>query len=94
MITRGPSKQWRGTVLAQRTGRSRKDRKPSCEDCYFRRNMLCALDVEEPCATFRPDRPEGLVPPRQPVLLMRAPRWAAEPQTPVAFSREPASVRL
>ena len=40
--------------------------------------MLCALDLEEPCATFRADRPEGLVPPRQPVLLMRAPRWARE----------------
>lgn len=38
--------------------------------------MLCALDLDEPCSTFRPDRPEGLVPPRQPVLLMRAPRWA------------------
>lgn len=49
---------------------------PRCEDCYFRRNMLCALDLEEPCSTFRPNRPEGLVPPRQPVLLMRAPRWA------------------
>jgi hypothetical protein len=61
--------------VAQRGG-SRTVPKPSCEDCYFRRNLLCALDLDEPCATFRPDRPEGLVPPRQPVLLMRAPRWA------------------
>ncbi len=38
--------------------------------------MLCALDLEEPCVTFRPSRPEGLVPPRQPVLLLRPPRWA------------------
>jgi hypothetical protein len=51
---------------------------PSCEDCYFHRNMLCALELGEPCATFRPNRPEGLVPPRQPVLLMRAPRWASQ----------------
>jgi hypothetical protein len=51
---------------------------PSCEDCYFHRNMLCALELGEPCATFRPDRPEGLVPPRQPVLLMRPPRWASQ----------------
>ncbi len=51
---------------------------PSCDDCYFRKNMLCALQLEEPCATFRPDRPEGLVPPRQPVLLMRPPRWATQ----------------
>jgi hypothetical protein len=40
-------------------------RKVSCEECFFRRNMLCALALDEPCATFRPDRPEGLRPPRQ-----------------------------
>jgi hypothetical protein len=55
----------------------RKPKAPTCEDCYFHQNMLCALELGETCATFRPDRPEGLVPPRQPVLLMRAPRWAA-----------------
>lgn len=38
--------------------------------------MLCALDLDEPCGTFRENRPEGLVPPRQPVLLLRPPRWA------------------
>jgi hypothetical protein len=42
--------------------------------------MLCALEQDEPCATFRADRPEGLVPPRQPVLLMRPPRWAGQAQ--------------
>jgi len=56
----------------------RKPKPPTCEDCYFRRNLLCALDEEEPCATFRLNRPEGLVPPKQPVLLMRPPRWAAQ----------------
>ena len=50
----------------------------SCEQCYFRRKMLCALDLEKPCVSFRADRPEGLSPPRQPVLLMRPPRWADE----------------
>ena len=40
-------------------------KKISCEDCYFRRNMLCALNLEEPCTTFRPDHPEGLRPPPQ-----------------------------
>jgi hypothetical protein len=55
----------------------RKPKAPSCEDCYFHKNLLCALELGEPCATFRADRPEGLVPPRQPVLLMRAPRWAS-----------------
>ena len=40
-------------------------KKISCEDCYFRRNLLCALSLEEPCTTFRPDHPEGLRPPPQ-----------------------------
>jgi hypothetical protein len=25
-----------------------------CEDCYFHQNMLCALDLDKPCTTFRP----------------------------------------
>lgn len=40
-------------------------KKVSCEDCFFRNNLLCALAVDEPCATFRPDSPDGLRPPRQ-----------------------------
>ena len=40
-------------------------KKVTCEDCYFRANLLCALKVDEPCATFRPNSPEGLRPPRQ-----------------------------
>ena len=43
----------------------RKPKPPTCEDCYFRRNLLCALETSEPCVTFRPDAPEGLSPPRQ-----------------------------
>ena len=43
----------------------------SCEDCFFRRRSLCALGLDAPCPTFRPDTPDGLVPPRQPALLMR-----------------------
>lgn len=39
--------------------------KPACEDCFFRANMLCALELDEPCVTFRPDSPEGLRPPQQ-----------------------------
>jgi hypothetical protein len=57
---------------------ARKPKAPTCEECYFHRNLLCALDLNEPCATYRADRPEGLVPPRQPVLLMRAPRWVSQ----------------
>jgi len=40
-------------------------KKITCEDCYFRRNLLCALDLAEPCTTFRPDHPDGLRPPQQ-----------------------------
>ena len=42
-----------------------RSKKPSCEECYFRCNMLCALSLDAPCPTFRPDHPEGLRPPRQ-----------------------------
>jgi hypothetical protein len=61
--------------LAKSASRGRA-KAPTCDDCYFRKNLLCSLELDGPCATFRPDRPEGLVPPRQPVLLMRTPRWA------------------
>jgi len=27
--------------------------------------MLCALELDEPCVTFRPNHPDGLRPPRQ-----------------------------
>jgi|SRR3712207_6062259 len=57
----------------RRQGAARRRRKNgrSCEDCFFHRNMLCALDLDEPCSTFRPDSETGLVPPRQPSLLVR-----------------------
>jgi hypothetical protein len=55
----------KGTVKRRRkNGRS-------CEDCFFHRQMLCALDLDAPCSTFRPDTGHGLVPPRQPILLVR-----------------------
>ena len=25
-----------------------------CEDCYFQQNMLCALNLDKPCPTYRP----------------------------------------
>jgi hypothetical protein len=40
-------------------------RKVTCEECFFRRNLLCALELDSPCATYRPDSPEGLRPPQQ-----------------------------
>ena len=56
--------------LTRRTKKGRKNGR-RCEDCFFHRHMLCALDLDEPCSTFRPDAPDGLVPPRQPALLLR-----------------------
>jgi hypothetical protein len=73
-----PSRKCNG--LANIAAVARK-KKPTCDDCYFRKNMLCALELDEPCTTFRQNRPEGLVPPRQPVLLMRPPRWATQSST-------------
>lgn len=55
-------------------GRTRKGKvKPKCEDCFFRCRGLCALELAEPCAIFRPDLPQGLVPPQQLQLLNREP---------------------
>jgi hypothetical protein len=43
--------------------------------------MLCALDLDEPCSTFRPNSADGLVPPRQPALLYRQPAQEAAANT-------------
>jgi hypothetical protein len=39
-------------------------RKVSCDDCYFKQHLLCALDLSEPCPTFRPNAAQ-LRPPKQ-----------------------------
>jgi hypothetical protein len=65
----GTTERGRGRILAKR--RVRADA-VTCDDCFFRRRNLCALDLDEPCPTFRPDTPDGLVPPRQPSLLTRS----------------------
>jgi len=44
--------------------------KVSCEQCYFRCNLLCALSLAEPCATFRPNEAQ-LKPPQQLRLIFR-----------------------
>jgi hypothetical protein len=49
-------------------------RAPSCDDCFFRRNLLCALPEPAPCATFRPYHPDGLRPPQQLRFVFRADR--------------------
>lgn len=46
--------------------------KASCNDCYFRREGLCALAGETICPTFRAVAAGGqLLPPRQPRLVIR-----------------------
>ncbi len=57
--------------IGRRRARKRRNGRPSCEDCFFHCHMLCALDLDEPCSTFRPNSSDGLVPPRQPALLLR-----------------------
>ena len=49
--------------------------KVSCEDCFFRQNLLCALHETEPCATFRPGHAQ-LRPPQQLRLVFRQERRA------------------
>jgi hypothetical protein len=51
----------------------------TCEDCFFRREGLCALPGNEPCPTFRAATAGALSPPRQARLVPRplAPRIAA-----------------
>lgn len=46
-------------------------KQPKCEDCFFRKNSLCALQLQSPCATFRPNDPEGLKPPDQMRFVFR-----------------------
>ena len=66
-------------TAAQGSAKRRRKNGRSCEDCFFHRNLLCALDLDAPCSTFRPDAPGGLVPPRQPALLVRESRAGLEP---------------
>ena len=46
--------------------------KSTCNDCYFRREGLCALPGNAVCPTFRAVTAAGrIVPPRQPSLVLR-----------------------
>jgi hypothetical protein len=57
-----------------------------CDDCYFRKNMLCALALDAPCPTFRPaDR--GLAPERQLSFVFRTDRTRAAYAFPSAQAR-------
>lgn len=46
----------------------------TCVDCFFDQNNLCALEIKEPCPTFRLADPEGLKPPRQLSFVFRQDR--------------------
>ncbi|HEY0517773.1 MAG TPA: hypothetical protein VGD00_11670 [Solirubrobacteraceae bacterium] len=48
-------------------------KKVTCEDCFFAANMLCALELEQPCATFRPSEAQ-LRPPQQMRFVFRQER--------------------
>lgn len=52
---------------------TRAARKVSCEECFFRRNLLCALRESEPCSTFRPYQAR-LEPPQQLRFVFRQER--------------------
>ena len=61
-----------------------KGQKVTCEQCFFRRNLLCALRLDEACPTFRPDTPEGLRPPRQMTFVFRERRTRSTFSFPTA----------
>lgn len=48
--------------------------KASCENCFFHQNLLCAVGGDAPCASFRPNHPEGLRPPSQLRFVFRQER--------------------
>ena len=57
-----------------------------CDDCYFRQNMLCALNLDSPCTTYRPaDR--GLRPERQLAFVFRTERTRAAYAFPAPQTR-------
>jgi hypothetical protein len=51
-------------------------KKIECADCFFHQNMLCALNLDEPCTTFRPAE-RGLAPERQLAFVFRTERTHA-----------------
>jgi len=59
-----------------RTSSQRSAPKVTCEDCFFRCNLLCALELDEPCSTFRPNEAQ-LRPPQQLRFVFRQERRAS-----------------
>ena len=53
-----------------------RDKRVACEDCFFHKHQLCALNLGEPCATFRPAE-RNLAPERQLAFVFRTERVTA-----------------
>ena len=53
-----------------------KAKRVKCEDCFFHQHKLCALNLSEPCTTFRPAE-RGLAPERQMAFTFRTGRTRA-----------------
>jgi hypothetical protein len=62
-----------GQMRVQSKQTRRTAQKVSCEECFFRVNQLCALQLSEPCATFRPNDAQ-LRPPQQLRFVFRQER--------------------
>ena len=62
-------------MQGKQSGRTpkRSTKKVSCDQCYFRVNLLCALQLPEPCTTFRPNEAQ-LRPPQQMRFVFRQER--------------------
>jgi hypothetical protein len=59
-----------------------------CENCYFRRAGLCALQLTEACPTFRPHQAGAIT--REPPIRL-APRPLAEIVRPKLISQPAAA---
>ena len=71
----------------------------SCDNCFFGARMLCALDLDSPCTTYRADTPAGLAPPTQPSLPIspldeRGEPVAPAPRAPIFVQHEPVQLDL
>jgi hypothetical protein len=56
---------------------AQKARCVSCNDCFFRKTSLCALDLAEPCPTFRPALKGQMVAPPQARLVEPEPQFSS-----------------
>ncbi|HYI38661.1 MAG TPA: hypothetical protein VEX39_18790 [Thermoleophilaceae bacterium] len=50
-----------------------KQKRVTCEECFFKQHMLCALNLDEPCTTFRPAE-RNLAPEQQLSFTFRSDR--------------------